>query len=172
MRSLSEEKIEVKTGTYLKIALVVVSTAFVISLFANLYLYTRQYGITPDSGLENQVSSLQDEIESLENQVSSLQDEIESLKFASLVKVNLLGTDNRPWFQTPYLHVEGCIVNAGTYTAYNCKLHVILYQGEVVAEDTYINLGTISGENWKVVDSEVYYEGEELTHYSITPEWD
>ena len=70
MRCLSEE---VKKGTGLKIALIMVSTLFVISLFANLYFYTRQYGITPDSGLENQIANLQ-------NQISNLQNEIENLK--------------------------------------------------------------------------------------------
>jgi len=153
--SLSEVE---KKGAGLKIALIVVSALFVISLFTNLYLYTRQYGITPDSGLENQVSNLQ-------NQVSNL-------KKAKLTKVQLLGTDKRPWLQTPYLQITGCVVNVGTDTAYNCKLHVILYQGEVTAEDTYINLGTISGEGWKGVDSKVYYEGEALTAYSITPKWE
>lgn len=151
--------------TRLKIALVVVSILFVVSLIANLYFYNKQYGITPDSGLENQIADLQ-------NQVSNLQDEIDALKSANLVKVNLVGTDNRPLFQTPYCRIKGCVVNVGTDTAYNCKLHIILYQGEVVAEDTYINLGTISGEGWRLVDSKVYYEGEALTHSSITPEWD
>lgn len=154
-----------KKGAGLKIALIVVSALFVISLFANLYLYTRQYGITPDSGLENQIADLQ-------NQVSNLQNQVSNLKKAKLTKVQLLGTDKRPWFQTPYLQITGCVVNVGTDTAYNCKLHVILYQGEVTAEDTYINLGTISGEGWKGVDSKVYYEGEALTAYSITPEWE
>ena len=182
---------EVKKGTGLKIALIVVSILFVISLIANLYFYTRQYA--PDSGLENQIANLQSQLDSLnttyqsyvsthshsnseysslENQIANLESQIESLKSAKLINVNLFGTDNRPLFQTPYLHVTGEVVNVGTYTAYNCKLHVILYQGEVVAEDTYINLGTINGEGWKTVDSNIYYEGSALTAYSIYAEWD
>ena len=153
-----------RKGSGLKVALAVVSALFVISLLANLYLYTRQYGVTPDSGLENQIADLQSQVSDLENQVSNLEK-------AKLIKVELSGTDNRPWFQTPYLHVTGGIANVGTDTAYNCRLHVILYQGAVVAEDTYINLGTISGEGWQGVDSRVYYEGEALTMWSLTPEW-
>ena len=204
MKNLSEE---VKKGTGLRIALIVVSILFVVSLIANVYLYNRQYGITPDSGLENQIADLQSQLDSLsttyqnyvsthshsnseyntlenqiatleaqvsdlQNEIANLESQIENLKSAKLIKVNLVGTDNRPLFQTPYLRVTGEVVNVGTYTAYNCKLHVILYQGEVVAEDTYINLGTISGEGWTSVDSKVYYEGESLTAYSITPDWD
>ena len=204
---------KVKRGTRMKVALIVVSALLVISLFVNLYFYTRQYGITPDGGLENQIADLQAQVSDLEetifgfenevanleseksgllNEVANLESEksgllnevtnlekarylllseIENLKSEKLIMVNLDGTDNRPLLGTPYLHVTGEVVNVGTYTAYNCKLHVVLYQGEVVAEDTYINLGTINGEGWKTVDSQIYYEGEELTAYSVTPEW-
>ena len=155
VRSLSE----VKTGSSLKIALVVVSTFFVISLIVNLYLYTRQYGgITPNSGLENQIVNLQNEIE--------------SLKSAKLIMVNFHGTNERPLFQTPYFRITGEVVNVGTYTAYNCKLYVILYQGQVVAEDTYINLGTINGEGSVTVNSIIYYTGVEIYTWSKTIEWD
>ena len=237
MRSLGEE---VKTGSRLKIALIVVSTFFVISLIANLYLYTRQYGgITPDSGLENQVTNLQTELDSLnttyqnyvsthnqlqtwldgnktllqttiderdqleewlggnitdyeseidrldsqinsldtqvtnlQNQINTLQSTIDALKAPKLIHVNIIGTNNRPLFQTPYLEITGEVVNVGTNTAYNSKIHVVLYQGEVVAEDTYINLGTIVGEGYETVDSKIYYTGETLTGWSMTTEWD
>ena len=51
----------------------------------------------------------------------------ETLKAPKLVKAHLMGGDNRPWFGTPYLHIYGYIVNVGTETAYNCKLHVVAY---------------------------------------------
>ena len=187
---------EARKGTGLKGALIVVSILFVISLITNLYFYTRQYvGITPDGGLEQQIADLQSQLDSLntthqnyvsihshsnleydilENQIADLQDQtnslqtqIENLKSAKLILVNLYGTDTRPLSQTPYLHVEGEVVNVGTYYAFNCKLHVILYQGAVVAEDTYVNLGTIIGEGYTTVDSKIYYEGEALTRQSI-----
>ena len=183
---------EVKTGMALKIALAVVSILFIISLIANMYFYSRQYGVTPDSGLESQVADLQSQVDSLttdknsltserdnlQNQVNSLtsdknnlQNEVDSLRAPDLVTRLGMG-DERPWFQTPYFHVSGEVWNVGTNTAYNCKLHVVLYQGFVVAEDTYINLGTISGRTYTSVDSKIYYEGSALTGRSITPEWE
>jgi len=93
------------------------------------------------------------------------------LKAANLV-TRLGATDEKPWLSTDYLHVTGSVINVGTNAAYNCKLHVILYQGQTVAKDTYINLGTIVGEGYVDVDEKVYYEGSALTNWSITPEWD
>ena len=63
MRSLSKEA---RTGTGLKVALIVVSSLFVISLITNLYFYARQYvGIAPDGGLEQQITDLQSQLDSL-----------------------------------------------------------------------------------------------------------
>ena len=211
---------EIKTGMALKIALAVVSILFIISLIANFYFYSRQYGISPDSGLESQVADLQSQVDSLtsdknnlQSQVTDLQSQLNELqttydnyvsthsysneeyndmvtilttqgvKMADLEnQINVLKApylvtrlgmgDERPWFQTPYFHVSGEVWNVGTNTATNCKLHVILYQGSVVAEDTYINLGTISGRTYTSVDSKIYYEGSALTNWNITPEWD
>lgn len=165
---------KVKKGKGMKVVLIVVSTFLVISIITNFYLYTRQYG------------------DDLQNQVSSLQNEVADLRSAKLIAVNLDGTDNRSGLETPYLHVTGEVVNVGSYAAHNCKLHVILYQGEAVAKDTYIDLGTIYGsippigivydprnpqqapswEIWKTVDSKIYYEGEALTTYEATLEWE
>jgi chaperonin cofactor prefoldin len=124
------------------------------------------------SGLNSQISSLNAQITSLQNQITYLQNQIDTLKAPKLIKVNLRADDNRPWLGTPYLHVYGYICNVGTNWAYNCKLHVVAYQsGGVVAIDTYITLGTITGESWTSVDSSVYYSGSALTSWTITPEW-
>ncbi len=61
------------------------------------------------------------------------------------------GDDKRPAFGDSYLHVYGEVCNVGAETAYNARLHVILYQsGEVVAKDTLVTLGngTLAGESW------------------------
>jgi competence protein ComGC len=190
---------EVKMGTGLKIALAVVSILLMISLIANIYFYSKQYGITSDSGLETQVADLQSQVNSLttthDNYVSThshsnseydtlqsdynnymanhhhTDSEYNALEASELV-TRLGANDERPWLQTPYFHISGEVWNVGTNAAYNCKLHIIIYQGAVVAEDTYINLGTINGKTFTSVDSKIYYEGSELTNWEILPEWE
>lgn len=188
---------EARTETRLKVSLIVVSILFAISLITNLYLYTRQYvGITPDGNLEQQIADLQSQLDSLntthqnyvsihshsnleyailENQIANLQDQTNSLqtqinhlKSAKLILVNLYGTDIRLPLTPPYFYVEGEVVNVGTDYAFNCKLHVILYQGAIVAIDTYLELGTIIGEGYTTVDSKITYLGGEITSQSIT----
>jgi len=115
---------------------------------------------------------LQGNITYYSSQITDLENQIDSLKAPKLIKVDLRADDNRPWLGTPYLHVYGYICNVGTNWAYNCKLHVVAYQsGGVKAIDTYISLGTIIGESWTSVDSNIYYSGSELVSWTITPEW-
>ena len=124
------------------------------------------------ASLQNQISNLNSQINSLNAQITNLQNQINSLKAPKLIKVDLRAEDNRPWLQTPYLHVYGYVCNVGTNTAYNSKIHVIAYQsGGVVAIDTYITLGSISGESWTRVDTNVYYSGSALTGWTLTLEW-
>jgi cell division protein FtsB len=124
------------------------------------------------ASLQNQISNLNSQINSLNAQITNLQNQINSLKAPKLIKVDLRAEDNRPWLQTPYLHVYGYVCNVGTNTAYNSKIHVIAYQsGGVVAIDTYITLGSISGESWTSVDTNVYYSGSALTGWTLTLEW-
>ena len=120
----------------------------------------------------SQISSLNSQINSLNAQITNLQNQIDALEVPKLIKVKLLASDDRPWLQTPRLHVYGCVCNVGTNIAYNSKLHVVAYQsGGVVAIDTYITLGSIYGESWTNVDTNVFYSGDALTSWSITPEW-
>jgi TolA-binding protein len=124
------------------------------------------------SNLNSQINSLKAQIANLQNQIVDLQNQINSLKAPKLIKVDLRAEDNRPWLQTPYLHVYGYVCNVGTNTAYNSKIHVIAYQsGGVVAINTDIILGTIYGESWKSVDANLYYQGNALTGWTLTLEW-
>jgi len=124
------------------------------------------------SDLNSQISSLNAQITSLQNQITYLQNQIDTLKAPKLIKVHLMSDDNRPWLGTPYLHVYGYVCNVGTYTAYSSKIHVVAYQsGGVVAIDTYITLGTIYGESWTSVDSNIYYSGSALVSWTLTLEW-
>ena len=124
------------------------------------------------SGKDAIIADQQNQINDLQGQVSSLNSQINGLKSAKLISVNLKADDSRPFLQTPRVHVYGDIVNVGTNTAYNAKIHVVLYQsGGVIAEDTYIDLGSISGESSQSVETNVYYEGSEITSQTITLEW-
>jgi len=107
-----------------------------------------------------------------DSEYDALQSNYDSVIAPKLIKVHLISDDNRPWFATPYLHVYGYVCNVGTYIAYSSKIHVVAYQsGGVVAIDTYITLGTIYGESWTSVDSNIYYSGSALTSWSLTLEW-
>lgn len=160
MRSLSEEA-NVGKGIGLKIALIVVSILFVISLFANLYLYTRQYGITPDSGLENQIADLQNQVTNLQNQISSLQNEIDSLKTPQLHRVEVSWTDNHPWFASPYIDYYGTIFNSGSQTAYSVVLTVRIYDAsDTLLKTEEIHLGNIAGKSYQAFDVDIEYSGD------------
>jgi len=117
--------------------------------------------------------------ESLEKQIGKLWDDYgyelwwhDFLKAPKLSKLSVYVQEVRPLGGTPYLRIYGEVWNVGTDTAYNCKLHVVAYQGAVIAIDTYIELGTIYGEDKKSIDSNVYYSGSALTSWTITPGWD
>jgi hypothetical protein len=105
-------------------------------------------------------------------QIAALQDEIESLRVAKLVSVNLKAEDNRSIVETPYVRVYGYVVNVGNNTAVDAKIHVVLQQsGGVVANDTYVDLGSVGGESVVSVDTKVYYEGSEIVTVSMVLEW-
>jgi len=124
------------------------------------------------SNLNSQINSLNTQITNLQNQITDLQNQINSLRAPKLIEVHLMSDDNRPWLQPSYLHVYGYVCNVGTNTAYNSKIHVVAYQsGGVVAIDTYITLGSIGGESWTSVDSNIYYSGSALVSWTLTLEW-
>ncbi len=124
------------------------------------------------TNLQNQISDLNTQVSLLTTQITNLQNQINTLITPKLIGVNLKGDDNGPFWDKLYLKVYGYVCNVGTNTAYNSKIHVILYQsGGVVANDTYITLGTINGESWISVDSKVYFDGPALTGWNLTLEW-
>ena len=114
---------------------------------------------------QNQINTLNGQVSQLQTDKSSLQ----SLAAPQLIKINLEETDVRSG--TPYLRVRCVVVNVGSDTANNCKLHVILYQGSTIAKETDIILGSITGKNWTRVDQQVFYTGSALTDRSVTPTW-
>jgi chromosome segregation ATPase len=128
--------------------------------------------VNDHSYTNEQYQNLQNQITSLNAQITSLQSQIANLQAPKLIEVNLKSDDNHPIFGTEYLHVYGEVCNVGTDTAYGSILHVVAYQsGDVVAINTYIWLGTISGESWKSIDASITYSGDSLTSWTITPEF-
>jgi hypothetical protein len=122
--------------------------------------------------LDGNITYYNSQINSLNAQITDLENQIDSLKAPKLITVHLMSDDNRPWLGTPCLHVYGYVCNVGTNTAYNSKIHVVAYQsGSVVAIDTYIILGTRSGESWTSVDASPTYGGGALTGWTLTLEW-
>jgi len=134
--------------------------------------------VTERDNLKEEVNSLVTErgdleaqIIFLQNQISDLEDDVERLNAPKLVTA-LAVTDQRPIWGTPYFEISGTVWNVGTYTATNCRLHIILYQGSAIAEDTYISLITINGESYRTVDEKIFYAGTKITDWEIIPEMD
>jgi cell division protein FtsB len=199
MSGTSEKPIEKKSGRTVAIALGIICIVLAVGLVGAVANYTSIISgkdnsiVTKDSQIQtltsqknqlqtwldgnityynSQINSLNAQITSLQNQITDLENQINTLKAPKLIKVHLMSDDNRPWLGTPYLHVYGYVCNVGTYIAYSSKIHVVAYQsGGVVAIDTYITLGTIYGESWTSVDSNVYYSGSGLVSWALTLNW-
>ena len=102
------------------------------------------------ANLSNQTNSLQTENSNLQSEKASLQSQLSQLSQGKVpprlvtrlgareLRYNYSGQDLR-------LYITGEVWNVGAEAAVNCSLHVTLYQGDTVAEDTYIELGTING---------------------------
>jgi len=124
------------------------------------------------AALEAQLQEHQTYYDNRGNHINQLEQQIQQLRAPNLIKLNWQVGDNRPWLQTPYLRITGYVVNIGTNPAYNVRIHVVAYQsGGVEAINTYINLGSISGEWWKTVNADVFYTGSALVSWTATLEW-
>jgi hypothetical protein len=98
--------------------------------------------------------------------------EYDSMWAPKLIEVDLGATQHGVFLGSPYLNVNGYVVNVHENWAYNCKLHVVAYQsGGVTAIDTYINLGTIAGESSTKVDSNINYVAGDIASYALTLQW-
>jgi len=119
--------------------------------------------------LTSEKNSLQNQVDSLTTENNDLQNELDSLSTPNFIQ-NLEVTDTRPvFFQRPRVRITGEVWNVGT-TAANCRLHVILYQGSDVAEDTYVDVGLIGGRSFESVDETINYDGSPISDYTITAE--
>ena len=151
------------------------------SFAVNTYLLAQLYSLTMDnSSVQKQVDDFRHHIFDLENTKSSLQNQLQTQQSKANPPelVTRLGVKdvraspyaNHPWSGRIRFYVSGEVWNVGQVPAYNCKLHVVLYQGATVANDTYVMLGTIKPGSFVDVSANVYYEGEALTSWNVTPE--
>lgn len=137
------------------------------------------------ASLESQLENLHNHINSLENENSNLQNENANIQSqishggTPKIVTRIGATDVRqspaaghPWSGQIRLYVSGEVWNVGSNVARNVRLHVTLYQGDAVANETYIELGTINAGSWADAASNIYYAGDALTNWTIIPEQD
>lgn len=113
------------------------------------------------------------EYNTLVSQNTSLQAQVNSLQAPDVLKVNLEGNDVYLPSQTSHLHIYGYLFNGGTRTATGVRLHLVLYSLDYVANDTYVDVGSIGGRTWTPIDANVDYDGSVgfLTGWALTPQW-
>jgi len=159
-----------------KFILAAIVTVLLVSLVGNVYLYSEQR----DSPLRNaalrvQASELRTLTSTLQNETAELEDQLNQLSQEGPRLVTRLGASDMRFNYTGQetrLYISGEIWNVGTSAARNCRLHVTLYQGGTIANDTYVELGTIDIGSYVDVASNVYYTGNALTNWTLTSECD
>ena len=160
----------------LKLALAAVTVILVVSFAANAYFYAQQYRFTINSVLQKQAADLRNQINNLQNEKADLQSQLSQLSqrpVAPKLVTRLGATDMRYNYtgQNIRLYITGEVWNVGTAPAYNCRLHVTLYQGDTVAKDTRIELGTINAGSFVDIAKNIYYTGNALTNWTLIPEY-
>jgi hypothetical protein len=147
-----------------------------VSLVGNVYFYNEQRNSAfRNTVLQVQALELNASKNILENETAEIKDQLNQLGQEGPRLVTRLGArDMRLNYtgQETRLYISGEIWNVGTSGARNCRLHVIIFQGAAVANDTYIDLGAIDAGTYVDVASNVYYAGDALTSWTLTPECD
>jgi hypothetical protein len=126
--------------------------------------------------LENETASLENQVSDLQNALELTQKALEEARTPTLSNWNdwlytELGAMNVPGTDTPTtpnrLYIQGKVWNTGNDTAYDCKLHVILYR-DLGLYELYIDLGNIAPEAAVNVNENIVYTGE-LRNWDILP---
>ena len=138
-----------------KSILTAVSSLLIITILIAVYVFSNNNILTAErDDLNQQIDELTNKIE-----------ELETPRLATSLEV----VDKEV-----YLQITGEVWNLGHETAYYCKLHVILYEGDTIAKEEYVhlgdNVGMIAEQRYDKVDAKVYYEGALVTDWKITPE--
>ena len=130
--------------------------------------------------LQNQSASLEAENAELRSENAAIQTQIDQVSQNGTPKiVTRLGARDvrespapgHPWSEIIRFYVSGEVWNVGTGAARNLRLHVTIYQGDTMANDTYVELGTINAGSYADVAANIYYTGEALTNWTIIPEY-
>jgi hypothetical protein len=143
--------------------------------------YQKTYLQDENLALEKQAANQTNQIIYLQNENANLNAKVADLlpyQPNRSVLVTRLGTTdvlNSSNAHAPYrqrLYVQGSVYNLGDQTAYNARLHVMLYIGDQIIADTFIELGNIEPLNWASVSRDIYYDavGQRLTNWIIIPE--
>lgn len=165
----------------IKLVLILASVILIGSFAANTYLLAQLYSLSVDNNrIQKQIDDFKNQITNLQTEKLNLQDRLQTQQSmaGSPRLVSRLGAKdvraspyaNHPWSGRIRFYVSGEVWNVGQVSAYNCTLHVVLFQGATVANDTYVMLGTIKPGSFVEVSTNVYYEGDALTSWNITPE--
>lgn len=175
-------------GGKVAIALGIVCIVFVAGLGATIASYTSMIS-NKDKANQNYVSTHSHdntEFNSLDSQYDAYvashhraDQEFDSAVTAPKLATLDVTTEN-DWSNQPYVQdtfqVQGYVVNAGSDTAYNPKIHVVAYElsdaeGYAKTIDAYVTLATMDGGSWTTFDSTFVYSGGALAYWTITPQW-
>lgn len=134
-----------------------------------------------EANLSNQTDNLQAENAYLQTENADLESQLSRIPVPQTAPKILtrLGTsdvrsspfEGHPWSGVIRFYISGEVWNVGTADAHECRLHVTLYQVDAVANDSYIDLGTVEAGSYVEVDSNIYYSGNALTSWTIVPEY-
>lgn len=120
------------------------------------------------SSLNSQIANLNSQIEDLNSQVANLSSQTSSR--ANLDVSSFTVQDDRS--RVPYtLHVSGRVYNTGASTAYNAFLHVVAFNAESKAIDSFHSFTGITPGVSLGLDFRLNYTGSPIQRWSITPIW-
>lgn len=162
--------------------LLALSVILLLSLIANVFLIIQLNSLNLENGIiQKQVNDLKTATAELQSEKETLNNQFQTQNKAFSPKlVTQLGAKdirkspypNHPWSGIIRFYIAGEVWNVGQVSAFNSKLHVVLYQGTTVANDTYVQLGTIKPGSFLQVKADIFYEGDALTSWNIIPETD
>jgi cell division protein FtsL len=119
---------------------------------------------------QGEVVNLKKDVADLKNKIEDLKKERNEIKNPKIV--TYLGTtDVRTDLSKTRFYMSGRVWNTGIDVAYNCSLHVTLYRGDSIVNDSYVKLGDLHGASWLDVDTNIHYSGSALTNWTIIPEF-